>query len=176
VCVSAFMVVVGVWCSLTNRTAGGAMTMTLLAWLVSALGVMILAAVTTAIGAMIVRSAWYTWQAANNISPRGNPPYPFSFATGWTISQDVIYAVLALVGALYLRRRFDELAGRTPPLRRVRLPVHDQPVVATLPPPPRWVQQPLGTKPPRRTAVAQGVAVGESHANTQRARDFWSRR
>jgi len=130
VAVSAFVAVTGVWFSLTSETATGAMTRTLLTWVISQLVVAAVAAILTGIIAMIIQTGWLAWMQYYGRSTTGmQPPFPVTFQTGWTIISTALFFVAALAVSAYLKRHFDRLAGRTQPLRLVSVYIDRRPPV-----------------------------------------------
>jgi ABC-type transport system involved in multi-copper enzyme maturation permease subunit len=157
--VGTFMAVVGVWASLTSATDSSAMTKTLVAWLIASVVTTIGSLIMAGVLAGLYASAWQTWHAYYERSVGyGSQPSLMSFWTAWNMAQVALYALMALVGIVYLKRRFDTLAGR-----RATTPIASPFVRSALPP---VVVQ--GAPP------ATGVAnYRPRHEETDKARDFW---
>jgi ABC-type transport system involved in multi-copper enzyme maturation permease subunit len=133
--VSTFMVAVGVWHSLTARTATRAMTWTVASWLGAAFAASALAALLvllTGLALMMMWLFWESWRGPIAGLPGSGPPGAMVLTTWFgpahAVTRLALYALAALVIALYCRSRFDRLSGRSfawhwkgPPRRRRRI-------------------------------------------------------
>ena len=147
---TAFAATVGVWCSLTSEGADGAMTKTLAIWLLASVTLMIAGAAVAGVLTGVYSAAWKLGATRFGGSPAVWKP--MSFVAAMMISVGGLYALLTFVGVVYLRRRFDALAGRSPAL----------------------VVEPPGSIPPRRPIRGTG-GDRPRHEGSERARDFWDR-
>jgi ABC-type transport system involved in multi-copper enzyme maturation permease subunit len=119
VVISIFITAVGVWISLASSTATRAMTWTIGIWLVAGASFAFAALIIVGIIALVILLAWLYWivMTRGALVPNtmtGGPPFPISFETGWALTRLTLYLTAAFLIALYCRRRFDRLAGRTP--------------------------------------------------------------
>jgi ABC-type transport system involved in multi-copper enzyme maturation permease subunit len=123
----AFIVVMGIGCSLACSTATRAMTLVILVWLGAAVGTAALAALIVLLVGVVAMLVWLQWTAwtggfATGVMPR-TLPFGAWFEPAYVISRWAIYGVAALAAAEFFRRRFDRLAGRSfpEPTRLVRI-------------------------------------------------------
>jgi ABC-type transport system involved in multi-copper enzyme maturation permease subunit len=117
--VGIFMIVMGVWFSLSSRTATRAMTLTMVAWLVGAFVSVVLAFIIVGVLALVLFLTWLWWKSMTGTlvsALKTGGPLPAGLAW-WeaanTTVQLLLYALAALLVAIYCWRRFDRLAGRS---------------------------------------------------------------
>ena len=113
--VGFFMAAVGVCFSLCSKTTARAMTLTLATWVAAMIAVPIASVFVSLLVILVVGLFWVTTGMA--IGSTGSTSFfsaPISFETVWQI---VWYGAYLLMGAavlVFVRRRFDKLAGRAP--------------------------------------------------------------
>jgi ABC-type transport system involved in multi-copper enzyme maturation permease subunit len=184
---TAFAATVGVWCSLTSEGADGAMTKTLAIWLLASVVMLAVGAAMAGILAGVYTAIWKL--GVNRFGGSLTVWYPMSYQAALMICVDGLYALGTFVGVLYLRRRFDALAGRSPADHLIAVRVDSRPPVrepsdnltdiaaaniAAADIADAIVVEPPGSIPPRRRA--RGAAGDRPrHEGSDRARDFWDR-
>ncbi|MBI3468165.1 MAG: hypothetical protein HY000_34605 [Planctomycetes bacterium] len=114
VVVSGFMAVIGVWSSLVSSTTTRAMTLTLGLWLAASAAT---AAVAVLLAMLFWLIAWYVWLVMINLgtsdfSPQGFGRLAELTAIAFVATRLVSYLAAGIAAAVYLRVRFDYLAGR----------------------------------------------------------------
>jgi hypothetical protein len=119
VVISIFITAAGVWISLASATATRAMTWTIGVWLIAGASFAIVAGMIVSVIALIILLVWVNWMMMTQGvwtpgATTGGPPFPITFATGWTLTRLTLYLTTAFLIALYCRLRFDRLAGRAP--------------------------------------------------------------
>jgi hypothetical protein len=95
------------------------MAVTIGIWLIAGAGFAIVAGMIVGVIALIIFLAWLNWMMMTQGvwtpgAATGGPPFPITFATGWTLTRLTLYLTTAFLIALYCRKRFDRLAGRAP--------------------------------------------------------------
>ena len=171
---TAFSATIGVWCSLTSDSAGAAMTKTLVIWLLATVTILAAGAAVALVLTGIYRSAWALGAVRFGSSPAVWKP--MTFVAAWTISADGFYALGTFVGVVYLRRRFDALAGRSSAGHLLAVRVDARPPVrATMGnAADAFLVEPPGSIPPRRS-TGGASPDRRRHEGSDRADDFWNR-
>ncbi|MCH8923135.1 MAG: hypothetical protein IIA67_08325, partial [Planctomycetes bacterium] len=168
---TAFAATIGVWCSLTSASAGTAMTKTLAIWLAAIVVLLATGAVVAGVFWQLYGAIWMLW--VTRFGGSLTVWRPMTFSAAWKISVVGLYALCTFVGVVYLRRRFDALAGRSPADYLVPVRVDSRPPVRALAAE-AYIVQPPGSVPPRRPIRSAG-GDRPRHEGSERARDFWDR-
>jgi ABC-type transport system involved in multi-copper enzyme maturation permease subunit len=128
--VGVFMVVAGVWSSLSCRTTTKAMTWTILCWLGAIVATAILAGMLIGIISLVlVLISLYLSQSVPFLS---GPAALMWIGVAYVIIRLSLYALAAILVALHCRRHFDRLAGRSySPWYRSEVDVRRRPAPAS---------------------------------------------
>jgi ABC-type transport system involved in multi-copper enzyme maturation permease subunit len=116
--VGAFMVVIGIGCSLSCATATRAMTFVIVGWLAMAFATAALSGLFVLVLGMMVTIFWIvqtSWAGGFGTGPVAGPPLGAWLGAAYVIGRLLLYGLVALVVAGYCRLRFDRLAGRSFP-------------------------------------------------------------
>src|SRR5207302_6683997 len=139
VVVGAFMVVLGTGFSLWSQTATRAMTLTIVGWLAAAFGTAVVAGLLALMIGLAVLIGWLFWLVGTGATPAtlaAGPPLAGLWGACYHVLRLLLYALMGLVAAAYLRTHFDRLAGRSSLTRSARPPHPDgEPVVGKAPAP-----------------------------------------
>jgi hypothetical protein len=111
--IGGFMAAVGVLASVSSKTATGAMTVVIGAWLVAAAVTSVAALFVVAIGTAALMMLWLlgSWYLDYSTTGTG-PSFWFSFETAYATVRYSLYLALAVIIASHCRHQFDRLAGR----------------------------------------------------------------
>ncbi len=110
--VGFFMAVVGVWFSLCSKTTARAMTLTLVIWVAASIVVPIASvfiALFAMLGVWLVMGIALGWTGSTGLYSS-----PISFEIVWQIGCYALYLLMGVAALLFVRSRFDKLAGRSP--------------------------------------------------------------
>ncbi len=113
--VGFFMAAVGVWFSLCSKTTARAMTLTLSTWVGTMIVVPIVSLLTSLLILLAVSLFLLTRDAI--MGSTGTTSFfstPVSFEIVWKIAWYTTYTLMGAAALIFVRRRFDKLAGRAP--------------------------------------------------------------
>ena len=130
VTVGFFMAAVGVWFSLCSKTTVWAMTLTLGAWVGASIMVSIVSVFIALFVMLFVMLFWMTTGMVLGSTGAAGFSAPISFETVWQIAWYALYLLMGVGALLFLRSRFDKLAGRAPADYRQYFQNAQQPISA----------------------------------------------